>query len=113
MSDREKLRLALVPFFRPNNQPDMSGNPFARLMPHHLRKLDDAADAILDSDWLRDTLAAERERCAKVANKFAQAARNTLKHYPMDERADTERRTAITIETAIRNLAPKESDDAI
>ena len=63
MDSREGLRLVLVPFFRPNNQPDMSGNPFARLMPHHLRKLDDAIDAILASDWLK----AERERVRREA----------------------------------------------
>lgn len=58
------------------------------------------ADAILASDWLRDTLAAERERCVKWWNGCEKAACT----YPASENC--------LCAKDIRNLEPEVSDEA-
>lgn len=65
----------------------------------------EAADAILASDWLRDTLAKERERCAKVADGWP------IPGTVLEKGIDGVTRMYSPLGTAIRNLEPEPTDD--
>ena len=68
-------------------------------------------DAILASDWLRDTLAAERERCAAAVKRFGDCVTSGSIH-PANKRAqDADLALCDDIADFIRNLEPEAIDD--
>lgn len=62
-------------------------------------------DAILSSDWLRDTLAAERERCAKVAERVGQDFLSPEYAFPQPIGSIQERFACAQVAAAIRGDA--------
>jgi hypothetical protein len=125
VGDREKLRLALLELqpiahnYRPATPPDFSaedpdlwttGTPAMHsiALPPRGPMVDAVIDTILASDWLRDTLAAERERCAKVAEGWL--VWNSIGQLSTAHRARND--MARSIAHFIRNLEPEEKDDA-
>ena len=73
------------------------------------------ADLLLASDWLRDTLAAERERCAKVCDKRERRQRGLSEKAAGNVDAVafhfTSADEAAMCALHIRNLEPEANDD--